>query len=80
MTEVSVEHAAARLPSLVEEAKPGAEVVLTENNRPVVRLVPVRSETDEEALRRAQPRFGNGRGLVLYMSPDFDAPLGDFED
>jgi prevent-host-death family protein len=80
MTKVSIESAASRLPSLVEEVKTGEEVVLTENNRPVVRLVPITSDTSEHGSRAAKPKFGSGRGLILYMSPDFDAPLDDFED
>lgn len=63
--------AKARLPQLVRETLAGDEVIIAKDNKPLVKLVPVASG-------RRQP--GTGKGLVLYMAPDFDAPLEDFED
>ena len=61
-----------RLPDLVEAAMSGIEVVITQDNRPVVKLVPL-------ARNKPRPRFGSAAGLIA-MSEDFDAPLEDFKD
>jgi antitoxin (DNA-binding transcriptional repressor) of toxin-antitoxin stability system len=60
MTKVSIENAAFSLPSLVEEAKGGEEVILTEVNRPVVRLMPATSNAPEVDSGTHKPRFGSG--------------------
>lgn len=67
----NVAEAKARLPQLVRETLSGAEVIIAKDNKPLVKLVPVSGG-------RRVP--GTGKGQVLYMSPDFDAPLEDFED
>jgi prevent-host-death family protein len=72
MHQVNVEEAVTQLPALIHAAVTGEEVVITENNQPVVRLVPLATE-------RPQPRFGSARGLI-EMSDDFDAPLDEFAD
>lgn len=64
--------AKAKLPSLVRETLAGDEVIIAKDNKPLVKLVPLTISG-----RRAP---GTGKGQVLYMSPDFDAPLEDFED
>lgn len=70
---VSIEEAQARLPDLIHCLHSDDEVVITENNQPVARLVP----TQRDSLR--QPRQpGMLKGSVLYMAPDFDAPLEEF--
>jgi prevent-host-death family protein len=67
----NIGEAKARLPQLVRETLAGAEVIIAKDNKPLVKLVPLSSG----------PRVpGTGKGLVLYMSPDFDEPLEDFED
>ena len=67
----NVGEAKARLPQLVRETLSGVEVVIARDNKPLVKLVPL-------APGRWKP--GSGKGQVLYMSPDFDAPLEDFKD
>jgi antitoxin (DNA-binding transcriptional repressor) of toxin-antitoxin stability system len=70
MTEtVDVEEAKERLPELVSLALEGNEVIISEGDRPVARLVPF---------------SGTGRGRVadlnkgeIWMSDDFDDPLPD---
>jgi prevent-host-death family protein len=73
MTTFSIEEAQAKLPDLIHRLHSGEEVVITENNQPVARLVPAPSES-------LQPprRPGMLKGSVLYMAPDFDAPLEEF--
>lgn len=50
-------------------------LVLLENDRPVARLLGAK-EPEKQKLRQS----GTMRGSVLYMAPDFDAPLKDFKD
>jgi prevent-host-death family protein len=69
MTTVSLLDAQARLSDLIHHLSPGEEVIITENDQPIARLVP------------AKPReLGTMRGSVLYMAPDFDAPLDEFKE
>jgi prevent-host-death family protein len=72
MYQVDLEDAKTHLPDLVEAAISGVEVVITKDNRPVVKLVPLRPG-------RPHPRFGSAAGLIT-MSEDFDAPPEDFKD
>jgi prevent-host-death family protein len=75
MTTISIEEAQAKLPDLIHRLHSGDEVVITENNQPVARLV----HTAVEPLQ--QPRQpGFLRGSVVYMAPEFDAPLQEFKD
>jgi prevent-host-death family protein len=75
MTTISIEEAQAKLPDLIHRLHLGDEVVITENNQPVARLV----HTEAEPLQKPrQP--GILRGSVVYMAPDFDAPLEEFRD
>lgn len=67
--------AQARLPDLIHGLTSGEEVVLTENDRPVARILPA-----AEQPKRPPRRLGTLRGTVLYMAPDFDAPLEDFKE
>ena len=48
----------------------GVEVIIARDNKPLVKLVPVSSG-------RRVPGTAKGQ---IWMSPDFDAPLEDFED
>jgi antitoxin (DNA-binding transcriptional repressor) of toxin-antitoxin stability system len=70
MTEtVDVEEAKERLPELVSLALEGNEVIISEGDRPVARLVPI---PPTGQMRVA----GLNRGAV-WMSEDFDDPLPD---
>jgi prevent-host-death family protein len=71
---VTLEEAQARLPELVEQLRAGQEVVITRDQKPVARLV------GEGAPLPRPRRLGTMKGSVLYMAPDFDAPLDDFKD
>jgi len=69
MHQVNIDEAKMHLPDLIEEAMSGVEVVITKDDRPVVKLSPL-SQT------KPRPQFGSARGLVT-MSDDFDDPLED---
>lgn len=68
MTAVSIKAAKAKLPELIHKLKPGDEVVITDKNEPVARLLPA-------ATAPAKRKLGSMRGTVTYMASDFDAPL-----
>ena len=69
---VSLVEAQTKLPELVHSLAPGDELVITENDLPVAKLIPVPA--------KAPRKLGTLKGTVLYMAPDFDAPLDDFKE
>jgi antitoxin (DNA-binding transcriptional repressor) of toxin-antitoxin stability system len=75
-TMITIDEAQARLKDLIHELTPGEEVVITEDHRPVARLVV------EQPSPARSPRPGPGlcRGMITYMAPDFDAPLEDMRE
>lgn len=75
MSSVSVEEARAKLSELIHDLHPGDEVIITEGEQPVARLLP--AATRREGKKR---QLGTLHGTVLYIAPDFDAPLEDFKD
>lgn len=74
MSSVSIEEARAKLSELIRELHPGDEVVITEGERPVARLLPV------TAPARATRQLSTLRGTVKHVAPDFDAALEDFQE
>ena len=75
MTTIAVEDAQRNLSQVIRGLLPGEPILLTEGGRPVAAL----------SLPPGQPprqprKLGGQRGSVLYMSPDFDAPLEDFRE
>ena len=74
MSTISVEVAQATLAELIDRLAPGEEVIITAGDRPVAKLVAA------EAPPRKPRQSGTLRGTVLYMAPDFDAPLEDFKE
>lgn len=74
MSSLTVEEVQAKLSELIHNLQPGEEVVITENDRPVARLVPAEQQP------RTPRRPGTLRGTVRYMATDFDAPLEDFKE
>jgi antitoxin (DNA-binding transcriptional repressor) of toxin-antitoxin stability system len=75
MTTITIQDAQAQLGDLIHRLAPGEELVITENDQPVARLIITTPQPP-----RKVPQLGTQRGSVLYMAPDFDAPLDDFKD
>ncbi len=74
MVNVTIEEARDKLGELIHGLAAGEEVVITENDQPVARLVAA-------GPRRREPRRpGTLKGTVLYMAPDFDEPLEEFKE
>ena len=74
MTTISIQEAQNNLADLIHRLSPGEEVLITENDQTVARLVAAKQP------ERKPRRPGSLRGTVLYMAPDFDAPLEDFKE
>jgi antitoxin (DNA-binding transcriptional repressor) of toxin-antitoxin stability system len=73
MYEVRIEKTqSAELHDLVDSVVNGEEVIFTENDLPVAKLVAVRNGS-------ATPRFGSARGMFV-LADDFNEPLADFDD
>ncbi|MGA2498595.1 MAG: type II toxin-antitoxin system prevent-host-death family antitoxin [Tepidisphaeraceae bacterium] len=75
MPVVTIQEAKISLSELIHCLAPGDDVVITEDNRPVARLVATAQEPTP--VRR---QLGTLRETVLYVAPDFDAPLEDFAE
>lgn len=75
MTTITIEEAKVQLSELIQRLAPGEEIVITEGDRPVARLVAAEAAPEP----RKVPRLGTLRGTVLSME-HFDDPLEDFEE
>ena len=72
MSTIPLEEAQTRLAELIGTLTPGGEVVITQGERPVARLLPV-----ESPARR--PVFGSCKGMMTILSDD-DEHLKDFAE
>lgn len=73
MSELNLDEAQAHLREVVAGLRPGEEVVLTDNGQPLAKIV--------KTGRTSWPcKAGSAKGKVLYMAPDFNAPLEDFKE
>lgn len=73
MDSVTIQEAQASLPELIHRLGAGEEVVITEGDRAVARLLGQTAPSQKRKL-------GSLAGTVKYLSPDFDAPLDDFKE
>jgi prevent-host-death family protein len=64
MTTLSIAEAQTRLQELIQGLAPGEEVVITENSRPVAKLVGI------APLRRLRPGPGLCNGMIEFVSDD----------
>ena len=73
MTSLPLQQVQAQLPELIRQLAPDGEVVITENDQPVARIVP--------PLPVHPPRkLGSLRGTVSFLAMDFNAPLEQFKE
>ncbi len=73
MSTITIQEARAHLDELIHRLMPGEEVVITENDQPVAKLVATNTP------QRKVPMLGTQRGSVLSME-HFDDPLEDFKE
>jgi len=72
MYQIPLEQAKMDFLRLLQEAMQGQEIVITQNNVPLLKLVSIPKS-------RPRAQFGSAKGLIT-MSDDFDAPLEDFKE
>jgi prevent-host-death family protein len=73
MSTVTIQEAQAHLTDLIHKLAPGEEVLITENNQPVAKLV------SQQQPARQRPQPGWGRGMIEIIADD-DEHLKDFEE
>ncbi len=80
MTQVTLDEAGTQLARLLQAAREGEEIVLTQDDMPVARLVPVDS-LPNETIQTLKPHAHRGSGKGMFsMAPDFDEPLEDLKE
>ena len=72
MTTVSMQEAQANLPAIIGRLQPGEDVLITENQQPVARLV-----TERKPVKQRQP--GLCKGMITLLVED-DEHLQGFEE
>jgi prevent-host-death family protein len=69
---MAIEQVEAHLSEIIEKLSPGEEIVVTQDNRPVARLVGATREIP-------RPVLGRGKGMLTILSDD-DDHLKDFAE
>jgi|GEM_PF-374512 antitoxin (DNA-binding transcriptional repressor) of toxin-antitoxin stability system len=72
---VTIDEAQANFKDIVHRLAPGDEIIITENQQAIARIV---SEQTREVKQRPAP--GMFPESIVYMPPDFDAPLEEFKE
>ncbi len=72
MSKFSVWDAKTNLSKLIQDALKGEEVIITNRNKPLVKLVPVGNQSPKNLLGLFQGK--------IWMSEDFDKTPDDFEE
>ena len=73
MSSVTIEEAQAKLSDLIHKLGPGEEVLITEDNRPVAKLI------SERTAVRQRPQPGLCKGMITIVADD-NEHLKDFEE
>lgn len=71
MPQFNIAEAKTHLSELVQKAVLGEEIVIARDNKPQVRIVPIRPPS----VKRVP---GSGKGQILFIADDFDATPDDF--
>lgn len=69
MTKLDINQVESNLLHCLDLALKGEEIIITQNDKPVAQILPIK-----RPLKR-----GSAKGKV-WISPDFDEPLTDFQD
>jgi prevent-host-death family protein len=72
MYQIDLEKVKAQIANLLQTALDGEEIVITRNEQPVLKLVPISTV-------KSRRRSGSAKGLMT-ISDDFDEPLEDFAE
>lgn len=74
MTTVTIEEAQAKLKDIIHQMTPGEELIITENQQTIAKLV-----TERSSKPRLRPGPGLGKGMIAIVSDD-DDHLKGFEE
>ncbi|MDQ3847555.1 MAG: DUF2281 domain-containing protein [Thermoproteota archaeon] len=72
MYQIELEKAKLQIDRLLQTALDGEEIVITQNEQPVLKLVPISAS-------KSRRRSGSAKGMIT-ISDDFDEPLEDFAE
>ena len=75
MTTLNLDEAQAQLRMIVSALQPGDEVVLTDNGHELAKLVKTEPQPTSWPCKA-----GSAKDKILWISPDFDDPLEEFEE
>ncbi len=73
MARFNIAEARAHFPELVRKALMGEEIVITKDNKPLLKMVPVHPS-------QQQRKPGSAKGQILWNAPDFEKTPDDFND
>jgi antitoxin (DNA-binding transcriptional repressor) of toxin-antitoxin stability system len=73
MHQISIQEAEFRFAGILSEVRNGEEVILTDHDSPVVKMIPLLQA-------KRHPKFGSGKDLIVYISDDFNDTPDDFKD
>ncbi len=69
--------------TLLNNLQPGEEIIVTAEDKPAFKLIPlnghVNGETGGRPVERKRRQAGLSKGVV-WISPDFDEPLEEFAE
>jgi antitoxin (DNA-binding transcriptional repressor) of toxin-antitoxin stability system len=71
MQQVDIAIAPAQITQLLQSALQGEEIIITRDDQPILKLV-------QFPLTQKRRQRGTAKGQI-WMAPDFDEPLEDFE-
>jgi antitoxin (DNA-binding transcriptional repressor) of toxin-antitoxin stability system len=69
---MGIEEVQATLPEIIKRLGPGEEVIITQDDQPVAKLVSL------SKLARQSPKFGSAKGMLIIHAED-DEHLKDFK-
>jgi antitoxin (DNA-binding transcriptional repressor) of toxin-antitoxin stability system len=73
MSVVTLAEAHAQLPEIIQQLQPGEEITITDHGQPLAQV--------KKAQRTTWPcQAGSAKSSILWIAPDFDAPLDDFRE
>ena len=72
MFQIELDKAKSQMESLIQTALGGEEVVITRDDEPVLKLIPILKSNGSR-------KAGTARGMIS-MSEDFEEPLEDFRE
>jgi prevent-host-death family protein len=73
MPQFNIAEAKSHFSELIQKALTGEDVLIARDNKPILRLVPVKNFG-----KARQP--GSAKGKILYIAPEFGEPLADFSE